>query len=398
MPLPEFERRRIADLSSGKLPLAIILGLSSGGVAAARSLAHRGIRALALSSWAQPGIYTRCATVLSCPNPTSEPDRFVAYLNDISQALVQPSPVIVSEDAYVEAILNHTNSLCEKLLLPFSLKSAGITDKWVQSQAATRAGVAAPLTANLSNGLVEADDFRSLLPAIVKGRRAHLWQQKGMPKVIFCASVGQVADAMRLVRDAGVEAIIQNAVPGPPSALVSTCVFTDCHGKLLGAFCMRKLHAFPGGVGAYVRSESVPGLIEATVSLCRELNYWGMTEVEYKWDVTASKWKMIELNPRLWEQTALATAAGVDFPYIIYQAARGIPESSVDFREGVYWQDFFEDLYIARKTGQKTGRVLANFLAVSVRPHLVLSDPYPGLNRLYVRVKQLFAYRAALAR
>jgi predicted ATP-grasp superfamily ATP-dependent carboligase len=304
--------------------------------------------------------------------------------------------VIISEDAYVAAISSTPQTLSKNMILPFSRDSRGITNKVLQVEAAIRAGVSVPTTFAVTAGPANNAGLSRLLPAIVKGKQAHLSRQKGMPKTIFCNSVEEIDDALRLVREFDVEAIIQNAIPGPVTALASACVFIDPKGRLVGAFCMRKLRAFPGGVGTYVKSESIPVLIEATVSLCRELNYWGMAEVEYKWDSSDSTWKMIELNPRLWEQTALATASGVDFPYIIYQSGRGILDSSMRFIEGIYWQDFFEDLYLARKTGKRTATVLADFLSVAVRPHLVLADPYPALNQLYGRIKGFVTYRTGL--
>jgi D-aspartate ligase len=390
------DKPRLRELSSRKLPPAIVLGLSSGGVAAVRSLAKRGIGVVALSYDQQPGNHTRCADVFSCPHPTRETDEFIGFLNDLCEELSQPSPVIISEDAYVEAILNTPRKLSNNMILPFSRDSRGITNKVLQVEAGIRAGVGVPTTGAVTGRTADSAGLGRLLPAIVKGKQADSSRQKGMPKTIFCNSIEELDEALRLVREYGAEAIVQNAIPGPVSALASACVFIDPKGRLVGAFSMRKLRAFPGGVGTYVKSEAIPSLIEATVSLCRELRYWGMAEVEYKWDSSDSKWKMIELNPRLWEQTALATASGVDFPYIIYQSARGVRESSVKFKEGIYWQDFFEDLYLARKTGQKTARVLGDFLSVAVRPHLVLADPHPALNRLFGRVNGFLRYRTGI--
>jgi D-aspartate ligase len=388
---------RVHELSSRKLPLAIVLGLSSGGVAAVRSLANRDIGVVAFSYDHQPGTHTRCADVFVCPDPTRETSEFIGFLNDFCEELPQPSPVIISEDAYVDAISSAPQTLSKNMILPFSRESTGITNKVLQVEAAIRAGVGVPKTVAVTDVPTGNIELSSLLPAIIKGKQAHLWLQKGMPKTLFCNSINELEDALRLVRECSAEAIVQNAILGPVSALASACVFIDPKGELLGSFCMRKLRAFPGGVGSYVKTEAIPPLIEATVSLCRELKYWGMAEVEYKWDSSDSSWKMIELNPRLWEQTALASASGVDFPYIIYQTARGIRESSLQFKENLNWQDFFEDLYLARKTGQSTMRVLKDFLTVAVRPHLVLRDPSPAINHLYNHIRKSLSYRMGKA-
>jgi D-aspartate ligase len=387
------DKARLRKLSSRTLPPAIILGLSSGGVAAARSLAKRGIPVVALSHDHQPGTHTRCAYVLVCPDPIKEAREFIGFLDELCEALQQPSPVIISADAYVDAISRACGTLSIKMILPFSRNIAGITDKLLQVEAAIRAGLGVPKTLTATEGLAECAEMRSLLPAIVKGNQSYLWQQDGMPKTVFCNSLSELDETLRAARKLGAQGIVQKAIRGPVSALASACVFIDPDGRLVGAFCMRKVRAFPGGVGSYVKSEAIPTLIEATISLCRELKYWGMAEVEYKWDSSDSSWKMIELNPRLWEQTALATASGMDFPYIIYQAARGIRESSLQFKENLYWQDFFEDLYLARKTGQSTMRVLGDFLTVAVRPHLVLRDPSPAIIHLFKCLSDFLSYR-----
>jgi predicted ATP-grasp superfamily ATP-dependent carboligase len=48
------------------------------------------------------------------------------------------------------------------------------------------------------------------------------------------------------------------------------------------------------------------------------MGFSGIAEVEYKWDRATGEYKLIEINPRAWDQHRLGTACGVDLIYMAY--------------------------------------------------------------------------------
>jgi predicted ATP-grasp superfamily ATP-dependent carboligase len=59
--------------------------------------------------------------------------------------------------------------------------------------------------------------------------------------------------------------------------------------------------------------------------------------VEFKRDVADNRFKLIEINPKFWGSLGLAIAAGVDFPYLAFRAACGLPiDPPSDYRSVKY--------------------------------------------------------------
>ena len=74
------------------------------------------------------------------------------------------------------------------------------------------------------------------------------------------------------------------------------------------------------------------------------IGYTGIGSIEFKYDDRDGKFKLIELNPRFWQQNIQATTAGVNFPYINYLDCLGVKvEPCLSFKEGIGWLDFWAD-------------------------------------------------------
>ena len=67
--------------------------------------------------------------------------------------------------------------------------------------------------------------------------------------------------------------------------------------------------------------------------------------VEFKWDQATDTFALLEINGRFWGSLPLALAAGVDFPYYLYQIAVGdTPEPPPSYPLGVVARDAVGEL------------------------------------------------------
>ena len=68
--------------------------------------------------------------------------------------------------------------------------------------------------------------------------------------------------------------------------------------------------------------------------------------IEFKVDFQTGKWAFIEINGRLWGSLPLAVAAGIDFPYCLYEllvdGRRDFPQQ---FNTNLYCRNILRDLY-----------------------------------------------------
>ena len=58
--------------------------------------------------------------------------------------------------------------------------------------------------------------------------------------------------------------------------------------------------------------------VDAALRLLGAFDYFGLSQVEFKRDPRDGKFKLMEINPRLWQWHGLAAACGVDLPRIAY--------------------------------------------------------------------------------
>jgi predicted ATP-grasp superfamily ATP-dependent carboligase len=78
-----------------------------------------------------------------------------------------------------------------------------------------------------------------------------------------------------------------------------------------------------------VQAADKPELFEPTRRLLERMRFTGIAEVEYKWDQSAGKYKLIEINPRPWDQHRLGPSCGVDLMYLAYCEHAGLPVEPV---------------------------------------------------------------------
>jgi predicted ATP-grasp superfamily ATP-dependent carboligase len=97
-------------------------------------------------------------------------------------------------------------------------------------------------------------------------------------------------------------------------------------GRLLAGFAHRRLREKPPAGGASVLCESVPlapALRDQAIRLLGPRRWHGVAMLEYKHDVRRGIFFLIEVNGRFWGSLQLAIDAGVDFPYLACELARG---------------------------------------------------------------------------
>jgi predicted ATP-grasp superfamily ATP-dependent carboligase len=203
--------------------------------------------------------------------------------------------------------------------------------------AAREAGVAAPKC-----WLIEgAEDLKRIAseivyPCVLKPLAAHHWRQGdnwelvGARKAIGIASETELEAEYDRIARADKRALLQEMVSGSDDCLLIVACYLDQKSRWVAAFNTRKVLQIPEGfgTGCIVQSVSRPTLFDTTRRLLEGMCYSGIAEVEYKWDAAAGEYKLIEVNPRPWDQHRLGKAAGVDLIYMAYceHTGRSMPE------------------------------------------------------------------------
>ncbi len=119
--------------------------------------------------------------------------------------------------------------------------------------------------------------------------------------------------------------MVQELVPGGDEELYSLGSYLREDGEPLGLFSGRKLEQVPPLVGTCRVGEAVwvQEVVDAGLRFLRALGYHGISQVEFKRDPRDGRFKLMEINPRLWQWHGLAAACGVDIPLIAYRDLTG---------------------------------------------------------------------------
>lgn len=103
------------------------------------------------------------------------------------------------------------------------------------------------------------------------------------------------------------------------------CLLFDKSSQLKASFVQKEIRHYPLDMGPSTIQESVwvPELIDKAMKLMRNLQWYGVVELEFMLDTSDGKFKLLEINPRFWNSLYMALIAGVDFPWILYKLAKG---------------------------------------------------------------------------
>jgi predicted ATP-grasp superfamily ATP-dependent carboligase len=153
-----------------------------------------------------------------------------------------------------------------------------------------------------------------------------------------CENVTELEEAYGLA--APHEPMVQEFIPGGDRELYTLGSYLTPEGEALGLFCGRKLRQTRGYMGSARTGEAiwVGEVVDQGVELLRALAFHGISQVEMKRDPRDGQYKLIEVNPRLWQWHGLAAACGVDLPWIAYRHLTGDPLPPVRMHdEGKLW-------------------------------------------------------------
>jgi predicted ATP-grasp superfamily ATP-dependent carboligase len=141
-----------------------------------------------------------------------------------------------------------------------------------------------------------------------------------------------------------------------------------------------------GRSSTFVESADEPALIEPSVRFLSHVDYYGLVEIEYKRDPRDGAFKLLDVNARTWGYHSLGAAAGIDFPYLLFEDQVGEPVTCGSAREGVRWIRLATDVPNAvrdlRRGKLKLREYVSSLRDVDTESVFSWRDPLPGLYEL----------------
>jgi len=311
-----------AVIEERNIPAAVVDVGWVNGLAAIRSLGRAGVRVLAVDHRPSAlGFRSRYAERFVSPDPHVDETRFVAFIRALGEVVVFPT-----HDEALNVIARHLGDLPVVAPFPGWDVLERVQSKRAQLEQAEAASVDVPSTVYpVSAAEARAAATELGLPVLVKPEHPVGFKQHFRRQAFRCATLDEVEDAFTRAEEFG--PMVQELVPGGDDTLYTVGSYLQRDGTPLGVFSGRKLRQTPPGIGTCRVGEAVwvDEAVDAALRLLHAFGYYGLSQVEFKRDPRDGRFKLMEINPRLWQWHGLASACGVDLPRIAYSDLVGEP-------------------------------------------------------------------------
>jgi len=183
------------------------------------------------------------------------------------------------------------------------------------------------------------------------------------------------------------EIIIQEIIPGSPENLYSCGSFFKKCG-IIASITGQRSRQIPmdfGKASTFVELVDIAELRSLSIRLLDALGYYGLSEVEFKYDIRDGNFKLLEINPRTWKWHSVALLSGLNLPYLIYCDMNGEDYcKELDIGKNVIggkWIDEYTDLYVSMKEifqrNMTPGRYISTITGNKIFGSLSSDDPLP---------------------
>lgn len=285
-----------------------------------RSLGRRGIPVIAGDDqrFSMSFFSKYCRQALVYPSPGKQPERFRDWL--VSQAGKGVFDILFAIDEHtLDVVTKYHEELSKYVRVPTVRYPVYrlARDKYETIKLAESLGIPCPKTAELGclETLGEVNRTWSL-PVVLKPRRS-----SGSRGVLYIQTTKDLQAAYQR-RTRLEDYIIQEYIP-PGGEALGVEVLLNQRAEPRATFVHRRLREYPLNGGPSTLRESVtdPELVSMGVRLLQAMGWFGVAMVEFKIDPRDGQPRLMEVNPKFWGSIALPIAAGVDFPYLLYQLA-----------------------------------------------------------------------------
>lgn len=376
----------------GGSPGALVIGGDYQGLGIARSLGRRGIPVAVLDDEASIAPRSRYVQhSLRVPTLRSSESTKDALHEAARRFGLDGWVLFPTREETVAAVAQHRDELARTFRVPTppwaSVRVAW--DKRQTYQVAERLGIDVPRCwfprseADLSE--VALDSPVIIKPAI----KEHFFYETGA-KAWRADNRDELLQKFRLATTIipAEEVIVQELVPGGGGQQLAYCAFVK-NGEPVGSMTVIRRRQHPSDFGrasTFVETVDLPELEAPSLRLLREMDYYGLVELEFKRDEHSGAVKLLDVNARTWGYHGLGPAAGVDFPALLHRDQVGLPVQPCRARAGVRWVRLITDVPNAvrdiRHRRVRAADYLRSLRGIDVGAVWASDDPLPALAEL----------------
>jgi D-aspartate ligase len=289
------------------------------------------------------GLFSRYPAVrLISPNPNTAPEQFIAWVEQTVKSGTYPVTLVCGETA-TWLLANARERLAPHTRLPLVDVSRFYLcrDKSRTMKEAERLGIPIPKTYYPDDVGIEAVAREIpfypvvLKPCISNGARG----------ICYPKNAAELKDFYEKTRAEYKNCIVQEFVPHTGMQYKAEIIL-DADKKILAGGVYDKPRFYPPTGGSSTLNSTVdrPDILDLGIRFLQGIGWYGMGDCDFIVDPRDNVPKLMEVNPRFTRSIKILVEAGLEYPYLLYRLALGLPvEPQFAYRKGLYLRYFLSD-------------------------------------------------------
>lgn len=366
----------------------IVIGCGVTGYAVIRALADKNIHIIAITDHEKniAHLSRHVLEVAHIPRPDKDNEQFVALLTRNAHRW-EGALILETSDSKAVTLSKNKETLSKyyRIATPDWETLNIFIEKEKTYALAKECNIPFPGSTLLSgpDDLSGISDIR--YPCMLKPVRSSEFVSKFHVKNFIVNNDNELSEKFKLCVDAGQSMILQEIIPGPDENLSKLHGYINSRGQMVGKFFYKKLRQNPplfGVMRVGISTERNPEVEALTEKLLNHVNYRGYFNSEFKRDPRDGIYKLIEVNCRMPQGGMLPTAAGVNYPWMIYSDLIKNQQVNInDYKKGFYWIELYADLSNSLKRRNKENINLRDY----IKPYLAKNKVFGDLDVLDVK-------------
>lgn len=308
---------------------AIVFNCGYNGLGIIQDLGRRGVKCHAMDSVRSIGTFSRYASFVRCPDPSTDETRFVDFLYDYCTRLSSKPVLFPTNDHWAMAVSRHMERLAEVSFPCVSDWQALrlVIEKDRFYEIGQERGYGTPRTFRLEE-LKSVHKEAFPIAAKPKHRRVSsdgdddsYHRAMDRLRLVVIDDHDALREFLRKEERWLPELVFQTYVPGMSDQMRTVGVYADSAHEITSVFTGRKIRGYPADVGDCIVGEAADlpeRLVDDARRIVADLGLTGILEFEFKHDATSGEHVLIEVNPRSWSWVGITSAVGDGLPWTAY--------------------------------------------------------------------------------
>ena len=365
---------------------AIVLGGNFVGLGIVRSLGSRGIPVWVIDS-------DRSKSIAQFSRYTK---RFIECKSNIIELLLREGRehrltgwvLFPVSDEFVELMSANREVLGSVYVVttPPTEVTQFALDKRLTYKRAREIGIDAPWTVT-GESLADLEARDIPYPVVLKPAINHHFFPQTNLKALAVADVSDLRQRYAQMNQyiPGDEILVQERIPGGGENQFSFCAVCK-DGQAYASLVAQRRRQYPiefGNASTFVETISQPVVEAAGRRFLESIGLDGVAEVEFKFDPRDGKYKILDVNPRIWGWHTLGKSAGMDFSYLLWQQKVGLPVVPIMSHRTAAWIREITDVVAIAKSPDRSAELKRLVKAILSRKFtsatFSILDPLPFL-------------------